>query len=255
MSVIKLAWPEGPRQIRLGPRDLQVWAVRLDGYSEYELAFVKQTLPEIEQTRAGRFHRRQHHDYYVIQHTVLRRLLGQYLDCDPASIQIGHGPNGKPELLDPKVPLVHFNQSRSNGLGLLAFTRLGPVGVDVEKNRSVPEFEDIVRAHFSEDEKRAMARLAPSDRLTAFFVAWTVKEAFLKATGEGITEGLAKVEVELGDLNQRRLRQLPSTAAWPGPWSCQALSPATGWIGSVVVGGTIERLQAWQAPPHPALWP
>src|SRR6266478_1520233 len=102
ISTRQLDWPEGPPQIRLGPAELHVWVVRLDGYSEPELAVARQSLSAIEETRASRFRRRQDNDRYVIQHAALRGLLGKYLDCTPASIQLGQGPRGKPELVDPK---------------------------------------------------------------------------------------------------------------------------------------------------------
>ena len=205
-STAHLDWPEGVLPVPLPSHDVHVWAARLDGWGTRELAEAKELLSPFERVRSDRFVAQLHRDRYVARHASLRILLGSYLRCSPSSIQFKTGPRGKPELADGSQDPIHFNQSTSSGLGLFAFTRAGPVGIDLEHIRPLPELAQILQRHFSAHEREGIARLPEPDRLAAFFAAWTLKEAFLKATGDGIADHLTEVEMAFDQSEGRRLR-------------------------------------------------
>jgi 4'-phosphopantetheinyl transferase len=60
------------------------------------------------------------------------------------------------------------------------------VGVDCEMIRENIEIESISRDNFSPIESQCINSLDPSERLEAFYRCWTRKEAFVKATGQGM---------------------------------------------------------------------
>jgi 4'-phosphopantetheinyl transferase len=100
----------------------------------------------------------------------------------------------------------------------------------------------------SEREQVALRALPADRQAEAFFSAWTSKEACLKATGEGIGESLARVEVLPGpDDAPRGLRVAGDAAAGAG-WSLYGLAPAPGFVGALAVrGGRAWNVQrsAW----------
>ncbi len=93
------------------------------------------------------------------------------------------GPHGR-----PTVPgdAVHFSLSHSGDLVMTALADV-PVGVDVEKIPGPHTVADVGPA-LHPDESAELDALAPAHRPAAFGRCWTRKEAYLKATGAGLTE-------------------------------------------------------------------
>jgi 4'-phosphopantetheinyl transferase len=161
---------------------------------------------------------------------VLRIALGIYLDRPPESLAFALGPGGKPELAGPEGRDVHFNLSRSADRCVIAVSREGPVGVDVEKIREMPELVGIVRSRFAPGEAAEILALSGEQRLRAFYRCWTRKEAFLKATGAGIgDDSLRRVEVSTGSL--AALHAAPGAA--PGEWSLLDLELGEGFASAL----------------------
>lgn len=118
-------------------------------------------------------------------HQILRRLLGRYLDLDPAQLQLVRDPGGKPRLDMPGLRL-EFNLSHCRSCALIAFSDTLQVGIDVEALRPLSDPLRIARRVFERDELEALARCESADRLALFFELWTAMEARQKALGRGI---------------------------------------------------------------------
>jgi 4'-phosphopantetheinyl transferase len=149
-----------------------------------------------ERARADRFVRAVSRAQFVGAHAALRRRLGDLLSVDPRSLRFAPsrcmrcgGPHGKPVLAGDHAGRLHFSLSHS-GLAVAVAAGDAPVGVDLEEVRPRAA-TDLAARFFSEDERRLVAGAA--DPGAAFVRLWTRKEALLKATGEGITGGLASV--------------------------------------------------------------
>ncbi len=131
-------------------------------------------------------------------HGLLRHLLGWYLDEAPSALSFTHGSNGKPALAgDGRRCRLRFSVARAAGLGVLAMADGREVGVDVERISSARASLRIADAFFSPREAAVLRRLPASSRTRAFFTYWTRKEAYLKATGEGLS-GLEGVDIARG---------------------------------------------------------
>ena len=106
-----------------------------------------------------------------------------------AAENIKYGPNGKPELDG-----VYFNLSHSEEWVACAISQQS-VGCDVEKIG--PVNERIAKRFFSENEVRYLDALEGEKKQEEFFRLWTMKESYMKMTGEGMTLGLDRVEFKL----------------------------------------------------------
>jgi 4'-phosphopantetheinyl transferase len=149
-----------------------------------------------ELARAARFHREVHRSAFLTTHTALREVLGAALGRDPARLSFAAGPHGKPELVLPAGdPALHFNLSDTEGLGLLAVSCEGPLGVDVERHREDRSLLDVAERFFSPAELCALRAVDAEGRLQAFHRIWTRKEAFLKALGLGLARELDSFDV------------------------------------------------------------
>jgi len=240
---IACSWPPAAQNVSLHPGEVHVWCAAQGSFPQ-QLANFCSAISTAELDRAGRFRFPAHRDRYIARHGILRLILGRYLDQDPGRLEFERGKFGKPSLKNN--PALHFNDSHSGELALFAFTTLCPIGVDIECLRPIPEFENIAAQYFCSREIELMRLLPPEKRMAAFYSCWTGKEAYLKATGEGISEGLDKVEVILDENLCAIALHVPGDPH--ANWSLQSFSPAPGYVGAVVLQGYIPPVSHWQFP-------
>lgn len=119
--------------------------------------------------------------YQLLQEALKK----EYGIIDPP--QFSFGANGKPMLVD--FPQIHFNLSHCN-LAALCVVDKYPVGCDIEV---VPEILDLDLCHYCFNDKETDAILSAPHPTIAFTEQWTKKEAFLKLTGEGLTDTLPTI--------------------------------------------------------------
>jgi 4'-phosphopantetheinyl transferase len=193
--------------------------------------FLPALSPE-ERARAERFHFQEDRDLFIVRRGLLRTLLAGYTGIDAARLRIREGKNEKPELAAPGCSqALHFNLSRSGDAALFAFSREHEIGVDLERTRYFPDRDRIIERFFSRTERTAFDRLPRNERRAAFFRYWTAKEAFVKATGEGLSRGLDTFSVaprSRGCCSPVREGDGPASG-----WSVSAFTPAAGYAAAV----------------------
>jgi 4'-phosphopantetheinyl transferase len=158
------------------------------------------------------------------------------MQAKPASLRFNCSANGKPALAGEFAGAgVHINLAHSEDLALVAVTRIGAIGVDVECIRPVREMDELVARFFSARETVLFQKLRLDEKATAFFNLWTRKEALLKATGEGIPRSLSLVEVSFLPGRPARLLAIGGDASKAAEWAVCNLSPAPGFIGAIAI--------------------
>jgi 4'-phosphopantetheinyl transferase len=246
-------WMAGDARPLLAHGETHVWRIPLD--QSEDVSHHMDVLDAHERGRVGRFHFPHHARRYAVAHGALRRILASYADADPRVLDFSAGEHGKPEFTRGGVMSPdewHFNLSHSGDLALLAVARHGPVGVDVERWRTTVEHLEIAERFFSPLERDAL-RMARGEEavLRGFFSTWSRKEAYLKATGHGITRGLFHFDVtmEVGDVMEQaeeherelwdahRVAQLLADRLDPDAterWILSALDVGPGYSGALV---------------------
>lgn len=169
---------------------------------------------------------------------IVRRTLARILDQSPPHLQFESDDHGRPRLCDHANPLrLDFNLTNTEGCVALVSALGARVGCDVEMvHRDVPA-ERLAERHFAEPEIRAMMALQKEQRALRFFEIWTLKEAFVKARGTGLTTPLSEfafhfdggeVRIEIQD----HLRETPShwqfARFWPSPSHLLSLACRVG---------------------------
>lgn len=153
-----------------------------------------------------------------IAHASLRIALSAAMDCTPRDIRLERTVLGKPHLSDRDG--LHFSLSHTRGAVGFALA-LRPVGFDLEEARSLPDMDGLAEIAFAEEMQTAL-RAAPADKKTAlFFRYWTLGEAYIKATGLGVSQGLQSFAFAADDPP----RLLRATPGWgpPNRWRFAAL--------------------------------
>lgn len=242
------AW-RSPPSPPLGMRSVHVWRIRLGSACTAAHWLL---LSEAERTRANRFHQVAHQEKFVIAHGMLRRIVSQYLDQAPTSLEFALGPHGKPYVVCPPGPCtdrLEFNLSHSGDFALVAVSRGSNVGVDVEQWRRDIEHLDLAEHFFSAMEVHALEQLAGvHDHVVAgFFSAWSRKEAYLKATGVGIARGLDHFDVELVPDQPARLLADARDPSAPERWTMTALPVASGYSAALVAEAPIDQILLFDA--------
>ena len=241
-------WLPAPADLSLDEGHVHVWRACLTR-SAKDVERLAGTLSIDEQRRAERFRSAADRCRFVVARGLLRLLLGRYLGGDPASLALGYGPAGKPELRHPSVAAdVRFNCSHSGNLILCTFAGGRRIGIDVEAHRPIPELDSITRLVLTSRERRQLANLRPRQRRDAFFRAWTRKEAFLKATGDGLTRPAERIEVSLAPRGSRLLLAVDGDPDAAGHWQVRDLPAGRGYSAALAVEGFDHRTLHWHYP-------
>jgi 4'-phosphopantetheinyl transferase len=240
-----LRWPLAPERIRLDIGHVQLWAASLNEFFEKAPRLGLLLSPQ-EMARADEFKLPEDRNRYVVRHGLLRLILSRYLQQPASAIEFRQGTHGKPEIQSGGTDQPpFFNTSHSSEIAVCAISRSCPLGVDVERIQEIPEMEAIAKRFFSSREARTLMALPLNLRLQAFYNCWTRKEAFLKATGEGIAENLAKVEVTLAPDDKPGVVSLSGDLGAHEQWQLQPFSPAHGYLGCVAYRSAPLILSEW----------
>jgi 4'-phosphopantetheinyl transferase len=217
------------------PGEVDVWLFRLDR-SEGELGALGGMLTADELLKAGERRTPQARRHFVASRAGLRALLGGYLDRQPNELIFTAGPHGKPRL-DP-VSALRFNISHSGEVALVAVATEAEVGVDVEAVRARRDLPGLARRVLAEAEREAVEAAGPEGRERAFYRHWVAKEAFVKATGRGVSS-LRSFEVLLEAPGGARLVHVGGDPDEARRWTVEPLPEvAPGYEAAVVAQGT-----------------
>ena len=162
---------------------IDLWIIDLNQPQSVTLALTS-LLSASEHARAAQFRYPQDRAHFTVAHAALRQILAATLGTNPKALTFAEGPHRKPYLTDHPF---HFNLAHAGGQALLAVSSQGPLGVDLEPIRPLPDFLALAE-NFSAPERTALQQLAGDPALPlAFFQCWTRKEAFAKALGSGLS--------------------------------------------------------------------
>jgi 4'-phosphopantetheinyl transferase len=171
-----------------------------------------------ELARHGRLRFARHRHAFAVSRALVRTTLSRYADVPPAAWRFRAGPQGRPEISAPSGhEALRFNLSHTEGLVGCAVTLDHAVGFDVESVERGAEIGAIAQRFFSPSEARALDEVPAPARRRRFFEYWTLKEAYVKATGRGLTTSLSSFAVRLARDESIDLDVVPEVddpAAW-----------------------------------------
>ncbi len=227
-NAARCVWSFFATRFSLAQNETHVWLASLD-QSDTAMDRFADCLSLAERDRATRFVFRPDRTRYLIAHAALRSILGTYLSVHPAAIEFDSGPVGKPKLAQSFAGSeIEFNLSHSGELALIAVTRGGEVGVDIERIQGNFAFESVAQRFFTSREVTALQMLPLDLQREAFYKCWTSKEALMKGRGTGLSGSLDEVEIQLTPTG---VRVTPAARAW----SLIELAPASGYAAALAV--------------------
>ncbi|MEH2005573.1 4'-phosphopantetheinyl transferase HetI [Nostoc sp.] len=238
MTATHHLWQPAPTDLTLLPDEIHVWCIDLD-QPESQLQNLAATLSNDEMARAERFYFQEHRQRFIAGRGILRTILGRYLGMKALEVQFNYQHRGKPVLADRFADSgLAFNLSHSQGLGLCAVNWTREIGVDLEYIRPISDLEALAKRFFLPREYEMLRSLSPNQQQEVFFRYWTCKEAYLKATGDGLSQ-LEQIEVLLTPTEPAKLQITED-------WSLFELVPANNYVAAVAVGNFGWDLKCWQ---------
>ncbi len=244
---LDIAHPESGADspLALGEDSVHLWRVDLDALAGEESRW-SGMLAEDERVRAARFHFQLDRQHFIAGRAWLRRVIAAYLETDPKDLTFVYSEKNKPSLGGAHIDTgLSFNISHSGGIALFAFTRHRQVGVDVEHIRHDFETASIAARFFSQREQEQLASLPLDQRHEAFFRCWTRKEAYIKATGDGLSLPLSQFDVSIAPDDQNALLATRPHKLETKRWSLRDVQVKAGYCGALCVSGTGWKLVGW----------
>ena len=156
-------------------------------------------LSAAERERASRFHHLSDKWEFVLGRVMARHLLSARCGVAPAEFEFVENEHGRPDIAHPQSACARrFNLSHSGGLVACVIGETQQVGIDVERLDRPHVDPRVIRRYCSEDEQAALADMPDTLRHERFLELWTLKEAYVKARGTGLTLPLSRISFQIG---------------------------------------------------------
>lgn len=212
--------------------EVRIWTANLDLITVTEFETLNSYLSPAEQERAARFHFETDQRSYILSRALLRCLIAETLGIAAAEIVFEYGAKGKPRLSPDQrrlLPLC-FNLTHSSGRAMFALAADREVGIDLESAaRLGKELDALAKRILSPREFDCWRALSdPDTQRSAFLRAWTRKESYAKAIGEGIFDQLQQVELILD-------AEAPEASTRFGNWMVYDLIAPAGFTAALTV--------------------
>jgi 4'-phosphopantetheinyl transferase len=174
------------------PLRVRVWTMATAELDEAAVAPWAAVLDAPERARCARFAFAETRLAFIAAHALTRAALAAATGAGVAEFGFAAAPHGKPEALLGGVAVgVAFNLSHTDGaVGVAVAAERLPLGFDLEPLARRAPLE-VAHRFFTAGEIAWLDALPSARRGEGFFRLWTLKEAFIKATGKGLTQDLS----------------------------------------------------------------
>jgi 4'-phosphopantetheinyl transferase len=190
-----------------------------------------------ELARMAAFGHERDRTLYLWSRGLMRSVLASYLGCECAGIRFTANEFGKPVLTDQSLC---FNLTHTRGAIAFALSREHDVGVDVEERDRRVDYVGLARRYFAAREAQHIEELGEADRPTAFFAIWTLKEAYVKGLGRGLTFPLDAFAFELDVHRLIAFRALADFVACD--WHFHQFDLGPRHCGAIAIQGSPARV-------------
>ena len=221
-----------------------LWVGYTDDFQDnlYEHVF-ENVLTAEEKGKNKRYRHIRDQRLHLMARWMCRTILSNYEpDVLPTEWEFQPNIHGKPEIIGPgtvQKPL-HFNISHTEGVVVMAISKSGRVGVDVERFDRKMDLLGLSKRYFAEIEAEALEKCPETMQNELFYRIWTLKEAYVKAIGKGLAHALdsfwfSPIDLEIGQ-PELYLQTQSGEAKLSDQWKAHVMriGHLNQWIVSVV---------------------
>ncbi|HEV7600770.1 MAG TPA: 4'-phosphopantetheinyl transferase superfamily protein [Bradyrhizobium sp.] len=183
---------------------VDVWLAAPDQISADDLRSYERLMSADEHARWTRFVVPKPRLQHLVARALLRTTLSRYVDVAPRQWRFETNAYGRPQVAAPTLACdLRFNISHTDGLVAVAVTKGHEIGVDVENDTRRLDVSQLAPSVFAPAEVATLERTAELDRPDVFFAFWTLKEAYIKARGMGLSLKLDGFAFDLSGTHPR----------------------------------------------------
>ena len=216
--------------LQLAEAELHIWLAHVPAFRGKEHA-LREALTQEEIERMEQFYFAADRERFAVAHALVRSLCGRYEDMPVERVQIAADHRGKPELrTERRAGKLAFNLSHSEELVAAVFARGRSVGIDVEWIRDIPEWPQLAQ-QFHPVEQKLLHAAAAGNQQRMFFDCWARKEAFVKATGEGLSRPLDSFWIT--EDGEQGIFRVNGEGAARNAWTILDFSAAAGYSAAI----------------------
>jgi 4'-phosphopantetheinyl transferase len=207
--------------VRLGPGEVHLWWAAPADFTADALGACTRFLPDDERAASARFVFEEDRRQALLARAVVRHALAQVEGgMEAGAWRFTRTPYGRPVIADASFDWLSFSLSHTRSLVVCAVAARSAIGVDVESLAREPPLE-VAGHYFARDEAAELMRAPPATRAHRFLEYWTLKEAFVKALGLGLSVPLDSFSFHLapGDIGISFSGGLAAEGHDPARWS------------------------------------
>jgi phosphopantetheinyl transferase len=170
-------------------KEIAVWYRHTESLTVDDLESADTVLCDEERERRDRFVFAEDRRDFAAAHALLRNALSTCEAIAPAEWRFERNGFGKPRIVADQVgrSSLTFNLSHTRGLVVCAIGRDVALGVDAERRDRGTAAAEIARQYFAPREIAELGATADAEYAMRFVEIWTLKEAYIKAIGKGLS--------------------------------------------------------------------
>lgn len=173
----------------LATNQIDLWSIDPTQLTENTIILLSTLLSNEESLKLQQYKNKSAQHTSLVTRSLSRLILSQYTNTAPGALSFIRNAHGKPALVE-NINNLSFNLSHNNDLIIMAICVNDDLGCDIENPTRKISIEPISRRYFAQQEHQQLCELIGEAKKQRFFEIWTLKEAFVKATGIGIGLGL-----------------------------------------------------------------
>jgi len=167
---------------------IDIWLTKLSDITDLLRDKYRELLNTEELERLQRFLVPDARDQFLVARALLRTVLSRYADVPFQEWSFGANAYGKPHVLSPNCGIdLKFNLSHTKGLVACAVNRNYELGVDVENVHRDLDYLRLAPSVFESTEVLTLQHTPHDAQRNYFYSLWTLKEAYIKARGMGLS--------------------------------------------------------------------
>jgi 4'-phosphopantetheinyl transferase len=213
----------------ISPHDVHLWYVFNEKINDSDLlARYYPLLNEEERSQQKRFYFEKHRHQYLITRAMVRSVLSLYQhDITAEQWEFTKNSYGKPSISNRGLTIpLRFNLSHTDELIVMAVTVEQEIGVDVECHSRRGNLLDIASSFFSPSEVKHLFELPLEQQKNRFFDLWTLKEAYIKACGMGLSIPLDQFSYSFSQQGKINIAFKPERNDQPELWQFWQIHPS-----------------------------
>ncbi len=238
----------------LSENEVHIWFASPGEADDFALADpARRILDAGEIARMERRHFPKDQRLFLASHLLVRMVLSHYTGLPPEAWRFIRNDHGKPAI-DPAMasPRLHFSLAHTAGLAAVAVTASHELGVDLERTDRRVDAQGLIRRFFPPEEIAELETAPPDLLRDRFFRHWTLKEAYLKALGRGLSLSLQTIGFQLSEGRPCRIAVSGGDQPDAGGWRFALIEPRPSYIAALSITcetDTAMTLRCFQAVP------